>query len=285
MLGPNGLIGIVACNLSSEYHATVPRAAKALADQYGLRLVVFDSETKAERQISAIEDFVSKGAKAIVLCAIDPSVIESTVKEAAAQGIFILQYAGRDLAVNGVGISIDDADLGCAAGEIAGELITQEKGGQATVAILDYPNLPQIVVRANNIEQCLKQTAAHVRIVGRYLGGTPENGLKSMENALHAHPDIDVVVSINDAGAYGAVNALEAAGKDPHTTIVVGIDAEAQAKDLIRQGKFFRGTVDTSPATTGQMVVNAVVKLLAGSTVPKSVRVPVKIITTLALKP
>ena len=82
MLGPNGLIGIVACNLSSEYHATVPRAAKALADQYGLRLVVFDSETKAERQISAIEDFVSKGAKAIVLCAIDPSVIVVSIGEA-----------------------------------------------------------------------------------------------------------------------------------------------------------------------------------------------------------
>ena len=32
--------------------------------------------------------------------------------------------------------------------------------------------------------------------------------------------------------------ALEAAGKDPQTTMVVGIDADAQAKDLIKQGKF-----------------------------------------------
>jgi ribose transport system substrate-binding protein len=106
-----------------------------------------------------------------------------------------------------------------------------------------------------------------------------------MESALQAHPYINVDVSINDAGAYGAVNALEAAGKDPHTTMVVGIDAEAQAEELIRQGKFFRGTVDTSPAATGEMVVNAAVKLLAGSTAPKSVRVPVDKITTLALNP
>ena len=64
-LGAKGFIGIVACNLSSEYHATVPKAAQALADKLGLRIEVFDSETKADRQIAAIENFVSKGAKAI----------------------------------------------------------------------------------------------------------------------------------------------------------------------------------------------------------------------------
>src|SRR5512141_694491 len=46
-LGTQGFIGVVACNLSSEYHAAVPRAAQALADKLGLRIEVFDSETKA----------------------------------------------------------------------------------------------------------------------------------------------------------------------------------------------------------------------------------------------
>jgi len=283
-LGEQGFIGIVACNLSSEYHAGVPRAAEALARQWGLTVQVFDSETKADRQNAAIETFVAKGAKAIALCVIDPNVVGNAVKEAAAKGVYMLQYAGRDLAVNGIGISVEDADLGCAAGEIAGDLIAQDKGGQANVAILDYPSLPNIVVRADNIEACLKRSAPDVKIVGHYLGGTSENGLKSLENALQAHPEIDVVVSINDAGAYGALKALEAAGKDPQQTIVVGIDAEAQAKDLIKQGKFFRGTVDTSPTQTGEMVMNAAVKLLAGSTAPKNVRVPVTKITEDSLK-
>jgi ribose transport system substrate-binding protein len=284
VLKPNGFIGIVACNLSSEYHSAVPNAAEALAKQWNLPIQVFDSETKADRQNAAIETFVAKGAKAIALCVIDPAVVKNAVQEAADKGVYMLQYAGRDLAVNGIGISVEDADLGYAAGEIAGEAVAREKGGQATVAILDYPDLPNVVVRATKIEECLKQKAPGVKIVGHYLGGTTENGLKSLENALQAHPEIDVVVSINDAGAYGAIKALEAAGKDPQKTIVVGIDAEAQAKDLIKQGKFFRGTVDTSPAQTGDMVLQAAVKLLAGSTVPKNVRVPVTKITAETLK-
>lgn len=278
-LGENGIVGIVACTLGSEYHSTVPNSAKAYADTLGIKTEIFDSEVKAEKQISAIENFVSKGAKVIILCVLDPKVIAAAVQEAADQGVYIIQYAGRESTPNGIGISIEDADLGCAAGEMAGDIITKEKGGKATVAILDYPTVPQVVVRADNIEKCLQATAAEATIVGRFLGGTTENGLTSMESALQAHPEIDVVVSINDAGAYGALTALEAAGKDPKTTVIVGIDAEAQAKDLIKQGNFYRGTVDTSPAKTGEMTIDAVVKLLAGATAPKNVKVPVTKIT------
>jgi ABC-type sugar transport system substrate-binding protein len=121
--------------------------------------------------------------------------------------------------------------------------------------------------------------APEATIVGRYLGGVAEFGLQSMETALQAYPDINVVVSINDAGAYGALQALEAAGKDPATTIIVGIDAEKQALDLIKAGGMYRGTVDTQPAKTGEMVAQAVVKLLAGATVPRDIAVPVKVIT------
>jgi ribose transport system substrate-binding protein len=279
VLGDKGLIGIVACTLSTEYHSTVPNSAKARADALGVKVEVFDSEVKADKQISAIENFVSKGAKVIVLCVLDPKVIEAAVKEAANQGVFIVQYAGRESTPNGIGISIEDADLGCAAGEIAGDVIVKEKGGKANVAILDYPDLPQVVVRADNIEKCLKAKAPDAKIVGRFLGGTTENGLKSMETALQAHPEIDVVASINDAGAYGALTALQAANKDPKTTIVVGIDAEAKAKEQIKAGGYYRGTVDTSPATTGEMVINAAVKLLASATAPKNIRVPVTKIT------
>jgi ribose transport system substrate-binding protein len=98
-----------------------------------------------------------------------------------------------------------------------------------------------------------------------------------METALIEHPDINVVVSINDAGALGAMQALENAGRDD--AIIVGIDAESQAVDLIREGTMYRGTVDTSPAKTGEMTINAAVKLLAGSEIPQNIAVPVTLVT------
>jgi ribose transport system substrate-binding protein len=273
-------IGIIAMTYSTEYHATVAESAEAYAKKLGLPVRTFDSELKVDKQISAIESFVANGASAIIIGLFDPPGVKAALLEAAKKGVKIVQYAGRDVSdFGGVSISIEDADLGFAAGEYAGKLIAKELGGKAQVAILDYPDLPNVVVRAQNIAAAIAKGAPKAVIVGNYLGGTPENGLNSMESALQAHPDINVVASINDAGAFGAMKALQNAGRTAAGAIIVGIDAEKQAIDYIKQGTMYRGTIDTAPATTGEMTVNAAVRMLAGGTLPQKVRVPVNLIT------
>ena len=60
--------------------------------------------------------------------------------------------------------------------------------------------------------------------------------------------------------------------------IIVGIDAEQQAKEDILKDYFFRGTVDTSPAITGVLTARAAVKLLAKSKFPQNIAVPVTLV-------
>ncbi len=280
----SSFVGIIPCTMMTEYHYGVAASAKTALESYGLKVQLVDPDMKSERQITALENFSSAGAKVIVICVLDPKVLQLALKEAADQGAYIIQYAGRESAFNGIDISIEDADLGRAAGEYAAQLIKDELGGKAVVAILDYPDMPNVVIRANAIEKALQEQAPGATIVGRYLGATQENGLKSMENALQAHPDISVVVSINDAGAYGALLALEQAQKDPAKTVIVGIDAERKALEAIRSGGMYRGTVDTQPDQTGKMAANGAVKLLAGATVPRDLKVPVRVITKQDLK-
>ncbi|MBN1265589.1 MAG: sugar ABC transporter substrate-binding protein [Anaerolineales bacterium] len=273
-------IGIVACTYSTDYHSAVPDAAVAYAEDYGISVETFDSEIDVERQISGIENFVSSGADVIVVCVFDPPSVQSALEEAAAAGVYIVQYAGRDAgAFGGVTISIEDSDLGKAAGEYAAQLINDEMGGAANVAILDYPDVANVVLRADAIAAAITELSPDAVIVGNYLGGTTENGLSSMETALQEHPEINAVVSINDAGAYGAMQALEANGNTAEDTIIVGIDAEPQAIEYINNDTMYRGTVDTAPAETGRMTIMAAVKLLAGSTLPQNIRVPVNLVT------
>ena len=284
-LGEDGFVGIIACTFGTEYHFTVADEAQKHLEAMGVRAEVFDSQVNVERQISAIESFTANGADVIIICLFDPPSVESALEQAAEAGVQIVQYAGRQLAdLGGVTISIEDADLGSAAGEYAAQLITDELGGTANVAILDYPDVANVVVRADAIRAALEAGAPDAVIVGNYLGGTTENGLASMESALIEHPEINVVVSINDAGAYGGLQALENAGATE--AIIVGIDAEQQAKDLIAEGGMYRGTIDTSPGQTGVMAGNAAVRLIAGAEFPQNIAVPVTLITaeTLAME-
>ncbi|MBC7814662.1 MAG: sugar ABC transporter substrate-binding protein [Burkholderiales bacterium] len=281
-LGEDGFIGIIACTFGSEYHFTVADTALQYATELGLRAEVFDSQVNVERQISAIESFTANGVDVLVICLFDPPSVLSALEAADAAGVKIVQYAGRQLAdLGGVTISIEDADLGRAAGEYAATLITDEMGGEANVAILDYPDVANVVIRADAIRAALEEGAPNAVIVGNYLGGTTENGLASMESALIEHPEINVVVSINDAGAYGAMQALENAGSTD--AILVGIDAEEQARGLILEGGMYRGTIDTSPARTGELTINAAIKLLAGSEIPQNVAVPVTLMDAAVL--
>ncbi|HVO43622.1 MAG TPA: substrate-binding domain-containing protein, partial [Aggregatilineales bacterium] len=139
------------------------------------------------------------------------------------------------------------------------------------VIILDYPGVPATVVRADHMQTALHDKAPDASILGRYQGGTPENGEKSMTDALRQHPDLNVIMSINDAGAYGAVKALEASGKKPGDVIISSVDAQDQAKDFIRRGYFFRASLDTDPVSIGRYAVIAGVKMLAGSVVPRQI--------------
>jgi ABC-type sugar transport system substrate-binding protein len=94
-------------------------------------------------------------------------------------------------------------------------------------------------------------------------------------------------LSINDAGAFGAVKALQAAGKKPDEVSIVSVDAEAEARRMISQGQYFRASLDNDPVGTGTWMVDSAVKVLSGAVVPKQIMIPGKMITreTLSVTP
>jgi ABC-type sugar transport system substrate-binding protein len=275
---PGGFILIMTAVLS-DYHFAVARGVQQQAANLNLPVEVTTADADPDKAIATIDDAVSRGAKVIILSVFDPAILPA-LERAAKQGVFIVQYAGRTAAELGaVTVSVEDADLGAVAGDYTGQLIVEGFGGKANVIILDYPDAPQIVVRANAIREALLAAAPEAVILGSYKGGTTDFGYESTLQALADHPEINVVVSINDAGAYGAFQVLTAAGRTPADTVLVGIDGEAQAREYIADGTIYRATVDTDPDSTGLMAINAAIKLLAGSTLPQNIRVTVKLVT------
>jgi ribose transport system substrate-binding protein len=261
----DSVVGVLACTVKTEYHKAVAMAAIKQLATYGLNADLFDAQLDFNREITAIQSYTQRGAKVLIVCLLDNKVNDA-LSQAAKQGVQIIQFAGRDAdAYGGITISVEDSDLGSTNGQFAGQLIKETLNGKANVAILDYPSVPNVVIRADNIEKALLKEAPDATIVGRFLGGTLDNGYKSTKDALAKYPDINVIASINDAGGLGAMKALQEAGKDPNDVLIVGIDGDPDAKDAILNGQYFRASVDTSPQLTGQLSAQAAVKLLAGT--------------------
>lgn len=272
------LVGIVAATMETEYHSILANSAKEHAEELGFTAEIFDAQTSPDLELQGVESFISKGASIIVVTALSDA-LGPVLEEAIANGTIVVHVTGHGLAeVGAIGVSVNDESLGIAAGTAAATYAAEHFGDELVqVAITDYPDLPNVVRRADGIEQALTEGEANIEVVGRFLGGTPDNGLTSMETALQQFPDLAGVVGINDAGNLGAYQALLAAGRTPEDTFIYGIDCDPAAVELIDEGSMYKGCVDTNPVGTGVIAIDAAAKLLAGSDVPQLLEVPVSV--------
>ena len=113
-------------------------------------------------------------------------------------------------------------------------------------------------------------------------GGIADSRAK-MEALLAANPDkgsISAVWAAWDQPALGALQAIEAAGRSDEGIVIVGIDANPQARDAIAAGGNFEASVGQDFVGIGKTVAGAVERLLKGDTIKASViYVPTKLVT------
>jgi serine/threonine protein kinase/DNA-binding LacI/PurR family transcriptional regulator len=263
-------IGMMACTLNTDYHASLARAVRTRAQALNLPVKVEDSQTEQFRQPAIINSFIAQGAKVIVICELDEQSIAPAVAAARQAGVKLIRFSDVVNDTGTVTITFRNEDMGQAVGYYAADLVNKEMGGQATIAILDYP-LAATMKRADAMQKALLERAPNAKIVGRWPGGLADAGEQSMATALQKFPAINVIMSINDAGAYGAVQALRKAGRKPGEVAIISVDAETEARRMIDAGEFFRASVDSGAVESGELAVDAAVKLLAGSPVPKQI--------------
>ncbi|HLU08384.1 MAG TPA: protein kinase, partial [Oceanobacillus sp.] len=234
-LGQNGFIAYIACNQSSEYHATQAREMSDIATQYGLAYRVYDSDTDPYRQVTLLERARTDGARALIICPLDPQLLVNPLTSAQEAGMPMVFLHAAERSYGGVMLAGDDYLMGVEAGRAGGEIILNMLDGEANAIVLDYPDLPAIVRRADGLVDGVTEVAPNTNIVGRFLGGTRENGYASVRRLIADGVDFNIILSINDAGSYGAVQALEEAGIEPDEVYISSVDAEALARQYIAE--------------------------------------------------
>jgi serine/threonine-protein kinase len=272
-LGDDGFVALLACNRSSEYHAGIAREINDLMVGYALPLEIYDADNDQGRQITQVEQARADGAKGFILCPLDIALLAAQLRSLDEADLPLVLFSrGSETNYGGVAMAGSSYQLGLPPGRYAGEIVRDEMNGQARVVILDFPDLPSIVERADAMEAGLLEIAPEAEVIGRYIGGTRENGRDSIAGLLEADVEFDLILSINDAGAYGAIDALEAADITPDEVAIVSVDAEALAVEYIREGRYIRGSMPVGREETARGMVYAMVKLLAGGEVPELIR-------------
>ena len=263
-------IGFSISTLNNPFFVTLNDGAEAKAEELGAELSVVDAQDNASKQASDVEDLIQQGVDLIMINPVDSEAVTAAVESANSAGIPVITV---DRSAAGGEVVSHIASDNIAGGEMAGEFLMSLVGEGALVAELE--GVPGSSAARERGEGFNKVAADSLDVVAKQTANfNRSEGLTVMENILQSNPDITGVFAHNDEMALGALEAIEAAGKD---ITVVGFDATDDAVKAVEEGRL-AGTIAQKPQLIGEMAVDAAVKSLNGEEVEASIPVELELI-------
>ena len=253
--------GYTTMDLLNPYFIEVARGMEDRAKELGITLTVQDGKSDAAAQVSAVENFIADKMDAIIIAPIAPDSMVSVVDDAHKAGIKVIN-SPQHIPNADAWYSVAEFEYGKSIGDIAGKYIAEKLGGKAKVALLTFPEVPTLIPRGDGIKAGLKEYAPNAEIVAEQSASTPDKGASAAENILQAHPDVRVIVGINDAAVLGAYEVIKSMGLPENEFALFGLDATKEAVDHIKAGGMYKATVDIKPYQVGRNTIDLTVKVL-----------------------
>jgi ribose transport system substrate-binding protein len=162
---------------------------------------------------------------------------------------------------------MSECKWGTAVGEYIGKWFSENRPGEA-VRILESNaddlggDLPK---RTDCMVSGIKKYVPDTEVALNLTCWLEECGYSIMEDALISHPEINVFLGSDNETTYGAVTALEAAGKTPGKDVIFGcVDSQYRMVELIKQGKVLC-TAYVNEVEEGPLLVDTAKKLVEGT--------------------
>jgi ribose transport system substrate-binding protein len=256
-------------------------AFQDVAKQKGWDVNVIDTQNDVAAVISRIQDMVTQKVDAIVVN-VDPSQITAGLQAAKDANIPVIGMdAGADpLLVTNV------TSNGYAMAAETSSYVADRIGGKGNVVMFVFDAFPPVQVRGV-VASAVFGNYPDIKVIDKVTPDVSDGGIADsrakMEAILTANPtpgSISAVWAAWDQPALGALQAIEAAGRDKEGIVITGIDANPQARDEIAKGGDFEASVAQDFKGIGAATADAVAQVLAGQTIKQHViYVPTKLVT------
>lgn len=256
-------------------------AFNARAAELGWDVSVVDTAGDVGAVISRIEDAVIQNVDAIVIN-VDPVQVGAGLAAAADAGIPVV---GMD-AGNDPLLAANVTSNGYAMAAETAVYVADRINGAGNVVMITFDPFPPVQVRGV-VADAVFQNFPDINVIDRITPDVSDGGIvdsrAKMEAILTANPapgSIAAVWAAWDQPALGALQAIEAAGRENEGIVITGIDANPQAREAVAAGGNFEATVAQDFAGIGRTAADTVARLLAGEQIlTQNVYVPTVLIT------
>ena len=256
-------------NQVDPHFALVRAGVEAAAKDMGAGPVTHYAPTRPNNlaeQLSEIEDVTVKKPDAILFMAVDPRGVVPAIEKVNAAGIPLVNYNDRVRGGKFVSyVAADDYNLGLD----AGRYLIKALGGKGNVVIIEgVKGSTTSDDRVRGFNKAIEENPGVKLLASQPANYQRLQALQVMENLVQSNPSIDGVMAAADVMAFGAIEALEAAGKK--ATKVVGIGGVPESIEAIKAGRLL-ATAEFNGYKMGCLATMAAVRSLRKETVPDTI--------------
>lgn len=209
----------------------------------------------------------NQGDDAVIVLPIDSETIPQIVESAGDMKVVIVNRAPADMSIFSGDLAYvgsDEHEAGRMQGEYVAEVLL-EKGETVAkpIFLLGTVGAENTTARTESAKQALEDAGLKVEVVNELGAKWERSDALTMIQPLITTADYNCIIANNDAMALGASEALVAAGIDPATIPVVGIDATVDGLQGVTDGTLAM-TVYQDAVGQGAGSVAAAVNMLDG---------------------
>ena len=256
-------------------------AFEADAKARGWQVNVIDTAGDVAAVIARMEDSVTQGVNAIVVN-VDPAQIGAGLQAAADAKIPVI---GMDAGADPL-IATNITSNGYAMAAETSVYVANRIGGKGKVVMFVFDAFPPVQARGV-VADAIFKNFPDITILDRVTPDVQDGGIADsrakMEAILAANPEkgsIAAVWAAWDQPALGALQAIEAAGRQNEGIVITGIDANPQARDAIAAGGNFEASIAQDFAGIGKAAAAATADAMAGKPIlSRVIYVPTVLIT------
>ncbi|MBI5215752.1 MAG: substrate-binding domain-containing protein [Ignavibacteriae bacterium] len=272
------VIGVSLLNRAHIFYRDLEEGLKSEAAKHGYELIITSGDFDLGKQMSQIEDFITRKVDAIVLCPVDSRGVGPAVRKANEAKIPVFT---ADIAAEEGEVVSHIASDNVAGGRLAGEYLAKYLNGKGNVAIINQPIVTSVLDRVKGFMEAITHYP-DIKVVADVNGdGVRDRAMQAAADILQANPKLDGIFGINDDSALGALDAATQFNR--MNIAIVGYDAIDPARDAIKKGTPLKADVIQYPKIIGSTTIAKIAEYFGGATIPKLVPVEVGIVDKDAL--
>lgn len=237
---------------------------------------ITNSNEDINKQISDMQDLITKKVDAIVITAASPTALAPVVEEATDAGIKVVSFDNvveTDMQVATVGI--DEKEFG----RISAEWLAEKLNGKGKIVVLNgVAGTATDSLRWGGAEEVFKNYP-EIEVLGSANASWDyAQGKAAMESMLSAYPEIDGVWSQGGAMTQGAIDAFLAAGRELVPMTSEGNNGALRAW-IENRDQGLSCIAPSNPTYTSAEALRTVIKALNGEGVPNNVVMDIETVT------